>query len=502
MRLLLVTGPGGSGTTTVAAALAVLAARANLETVLIGLDGDPGLGTVLATDLREGPVTVAPGLVALAVASPGRGDPDRDGPVPGGGASGTRFSSGRALGGGDSGGRDSGPWGDGGRDQGRSRLAAVLDLVGLERVTPAALGRLPDVAGLQSLLELRDQVRTADAELVVVDAGSLGTAVRLLALPGALSTVLRRLLPDSRLIDRALAGRVTARATSTGAPEAVDALVEGSRWLLGELAGLVDLLTGPQASVRLVLTPERTALARAVHGWTTLSLLGYPVDGVVANRVGVPGGPDPWRLARAAAHQELLDRARATFTGLDLTIVDDLAVGPVGPDALAELGRQVLGDRSGADGASAEHRDAEQRATEHRDAEQRATEHRRGAHRAPSPSGGVEDDPDDLAQALLAPPVLPPQVTVEVDDQGYLLGLRVPAAGPEDLQLSRHGDDLVVEFGSVERVIQLTGALRRCVVAGARLRGGVLTVRFEPDPRQWRVSLPAPGSDHDRYRTS
>ena len=39
------------------------------------------------------------------------------------------------------------------------------------------------------------------------------------------------------------------------------------------------------ASVRLVLTPETVVVAEARRSLTTLSLFGYRVDGVVANRV-------------------------------------------------------------------------------------------------------------------------------------------------------------------------------------------------------------------------
>ena len=46
-------------------------------------------------------------------------------------------------------------------------------------------------------------------------------------------------------------------------------------------------------------------------------------------------------------------------------------------------------------------------------------------------------------------------------------------------------DELVVTLEGRRRVLALPSALRRCEVAGAQLRDGVLSVRFEPDPAQW-----------------
>ena len=88
--------------------------------------------------------------------------------------------------------------------------------------------------------------------------------------------------------------------------------------LHAELDEVRALLTGPEASVRIVLTPESVVLAEARRSWTTLSLYGYRVDGVVANRVfpagrrrrlagGLGGGPG----RRARRGRGVLRRAAA-----------------------------------------------------------------------------------------------------------------------------------------------------------------------------------------------
>jgi anion-transporting ArsA/GET3 family ATPase len=67
-RLLVVTGKGGVGRTTVAAGLAVLAARSGRRTLLCESDPAGGMGTVLESGpLAYAPRPVEPGLQALAV---------------------------------------------------------------------------------------------------------------------------------------------------------------------------------------------------------------------------------------------------------------------------------------------------------------------------------------------------------------------------------------------------------------------------------------------------
>ncbi|WP_303622175.1 ArsA-related P-loop ATPase, partial [Streptomyces albidoflavus] len=65
MRTVLVTGPGGAGRTTLAAATARAAARTGTRVLLLTADPGDRLGTALGTPLGPAPVEAAPGLHAL-----------------------------------------------------------------------------------------------------------------------------------------------------------------------------------------------------------------------------------------------------------------------------------------------------------------------------------------------------------------------------------------------------------------------------------------------------
>jgi arsenite-transporting ATPase len=70
-------------------------------------------------------------------------------------------------------------------------------------------------------------------------------------------------------------------------------------------------------------------------------------------------------------------------------------------------------------------------------------------------------------------------------DAVYRMRLELPPLDATTLSLGRAGDDLIITVGGLRRRVRLAPVLRRCIVAGAALRGSELTVRFRPDPEVW-----------------
>ncbi|MFD8569222.1 ArsA family ATPase [Streptomyces sp. NPDC059639] len=247
MRTLLVTGPGGSGRTTVASATALRAARDGLRAHLITGDA------VGAEDDLPG-VTVT----RLTPADDFRADL-------------------LAL---------------------QERAGSGLDLLGASRLDGDELTALPGAEELALLRALRD---TADGpyDLVVVDLPAAPRAVALLALPEQLRRYLRRLLPAERQAARALRpvlGRLA------GVPMPAEWLYEAAARWDGELAAAQAVIDSDDTCVRLVAEPTEAAaeiLRTTVAG---LALHGLRLDAVLANRLLPDGSTDPW-LADAAARQ-------------------------------------------------------------------------------------------------------------------------------------------------------------------------------------------------------
>ncbi|HEX5512216.1 MAG TPA: ArsA family ATPase, partial [Actinomycetales bacterium] len=277
MRVLLLTGKGGVGKTTTAAATAVHAARRGTKTLVLSTDGAHSLADALDTPLGQEPTEVEPGLFGQQV------DPHA---------------------------RAERSWG-GVRDY----LLQVLEVIGTDPLVGEDLTLLPGAEEVLALLEVRDQVQGGLWDLVVVDCAPTAETLRLLALPEVLTRCLDRLLPADRRILRALRPLARTGSGTGGLPMPGDPVVEAAQRLTRELAEVRQVLTAPATSARVVLTPEQVVVAEARRTVTALTLHGYAVDAVIANRV-VPPGEDPWRSAWARAQSGVLASVEADFAPL------------------------------------------------------------------------------------------------------------------------------------------------------------------------------------------
>ena len=85
-------------------------------------------------------------------------------------------------------------------------------------------------------------------------------------------------------------------------------------------------------------------LAEARRSYTTLSLYGYRVDGVIANRVFPAEGADDWRAGWVLAQDTVLVEVGESFAGLPLWRSVYRTGEPVGVDALTGWPREMYGD--------------------------------------------------------------------------------------------------------------------------------------------------------------
>ncbi|MER5298541.1 ArsA-related P-loop ATPase [Streptomyces lasiicapitis] len=292
MRTLLVTGPGGAGRTTLAAATALTAAREGTRTLLISADRQDTLGAALGTPTGPRPKEVEPGLTAV------RPDPD------------TGFRTGLlAL---------------------QEHARPALDLLGAGRLDDEELTPLPGADDLALLGALGAAAHTQTYDTVVVDLPAAPGALALLALPGQLRRYLRRLLPPERQAARALRpvlGRLA------GVPVPAGSLYEAAARWEERLAAAQAVIEAPGTSVRLVAEPGPAGADAVARTATGLALGALALDAVVANRVlPTPHDDSPWLAAlRAQQHKTLAEWTQTypthevTHRGQDPRGTDDLA---------------------------------------------------------------------------------------------------------------------------------------------------------------------------------
>ncbi|WP_436787250.1 ArsA family ATPase [Yinghuangia sp. YIM S10712] len=293
-RVLLVTGTGGAGRTTVAAATAAASARAGTRTLLLGADGTADAETVLGAALGSEPVEIAPRLHAARVVV--RDELERE-----------------VL-------------------RMQEQFGGFLAMAGIDPLDPEEITPVPGAADALTLRVLARHLGPTAAparwDLVVVDLPTVDRAVLTLALPESLARYLDRLLPVERQAARALSPVLAAFA---GVPMPDEQLFETARVGIAELDAIRAMLDAPTTTVRLVTKAGAVAATADRRAASALALHGRRVDDVVVNSALSIGG---------SAHlpEKRAEDLRRLFPEADVVVLEPAAEEPIGTEALVAFG--------------------------------------------------------------------------------------------------------------------------------------------------------------------
>jgi arsenite-transporting ATPase len=285
VRTLLFTGPGGAGTSTLAASAAVRAARSGRRTVLLSRQEPPVEGLDAEPDLTV--VTVDP-QAALE-----------------------------------------GLW------------TGTVDAFGdvLPQLTPPPATSVVPLPGAADLA-LFAAIGRAEADLVVVDAGPVESAVALVGLPATLRWWLDQLMPPGmRALGALRTAAVAAGAARRGPVDAALSAVPAVEALLAR-----DRLADPAGTSVVLVAPPRASSAAALRSVATVLGLHGLRAGAVLSRVLPLSGDDEWTTRRAAEQ----DAALTVLAEIaPVHRVRELAVAPADVDGLARLVSGALPEGTG-----------------------------------------------------------------------------------------------------------------------------------------------------------
>ncbi len=385
-RILLFTGKGGVGKTTTAAATALRCADAGLRTIVLSTDPAHSLADAFGVEL--GPLAA---------------------PI-------TERLWGQQL---DAQERMEDSWQD---IQGW--LREVFAWAGVDGLEAEELSVIPGLDEIFALADIKQFATDGEWDVVVVDCAPTAETIRLLSLPDVLARYMERLFPVGRRVNKVVSPLLS-RVTSL--PMAGDDVFAATSAFYDRLDGVRELLTDPErTSIRLVVNPERMVIAEARRTYTYLSLFGYRVDAVVANRLLPDEISDPWFERWKALHHEHLQEIEQGFAPLPVLRVALAPTELVGLEHLRAFGAELYGEL---DAAASLHE----------------------------------------GQAL----------TVTSRGGRATLALDLPFADRDDLELGRRADELLVKVGPYRRAITLPDSLRGRAVASASLKQGRLRVTFE-----------------------
>jgi arsenite-transporting ATPase len=308
MRVLLLTGKGGVGKTSLSLATALQAAAHGHRVFVLSTDSAHSLGDALGEPVGPEPRSVAPGVTAQEVTA--LAELDRS-------------------------------W-----SEIQDWLSGLLLESGDEIVAEELLV-FPGLEELVSLRALREIEASGEYDLCVVDCAPTGSTLRMLRLPDVLRMLMENFWDWKRRTARAL--RPVADRVGLGRFVAPERVFDAFERLYAEVEAVREILLDEQrTSARLVVNPARVVVDETRRSFAYLCLHGIATDAVLINRL-LPERAAQGYFARWAARerQELADIERSFPVPLLRAPLHEGEL--IGVDALSVLGRELYGERDPAD---------------------------------------------------------------------------------------------------------------------------------------------------------
>jgi arsenite-transporting ATPase len=304
LRVILYTGKGGVGKTTVSAATAVRCAQLGYRTVVLSTDLAHSLSDSFDRPLNAEPIELAPNLW--------------------GQESDIYFNLDRY-------------W-----NTVQKWINALFAWRGVDEMVAEELAVLPGMDELANLLWIETHARSGKFDVMIVDCAPTGETLRLLSFPEIARWWVEKLLPVHRRMASVL--RPVLR-TWTGMPLPSDEVYDSVQDLFVQLDEMHALLVDPErTTVRLVLNPEKMVIKESRRTYTYLSLFGYPTDLVVCNRVLPSRVDDPYFAGWKDLHARYLEQIHDSFAPIPIVEVPLMGSEVTGLEALGQLAEALYGE--------------------------------------------------------------------------------------------------------------------------------------------------------------
>ena len=224
-----------------------------------------------------------------------------------------------------------------------SYVTSVLRTTGIGDVEAEELAILPGMEELTAMMYVNQFRREGTYDVIVLDCAPTAESLRFVSIPTTLEWYMKHIFPFQRGILKAvrpLANRVS----PVELPP--DNYFVNIQSLFGKLEGIAELLEdATTTSVRLVTNPERMVLRETQRAFVYFSLHGLTVDGVIANRVLPRTVTDAyfeeWRKSQAA----ILEEIDTYFAPVPVKRVPLFTHEVLGRERLAELARALYSER-------------------------------------------------------------------------------------------------------------------------------------------------------------
>ncbi|MGA9632286.1 MAG: TRC40/GET3/ArsA family transport-energizing ATPase [Candidatus Acidiferrales bacterium] len=216
-------------------------------------------------------------------------------------------------------------------------VTSVLRTTGIGGVEAEELAILPGMEELSAMMYINQYRREQRYDVIVLDAAPTAESMRFISMPTTLDWYMKHIFPFQRNLLKAvrpIANRVAPFELPT------DSYFANIRNLFEKLEGVDDLMEDPQiTSVRLVTNPEKMVLRETQRAFVYFSLHGLTVDAVIVNRLLPRDVKDAWFAEWHTSQEKVLEEMEEYFAPVRVRLVPLFAHEVIGKERLQELAR-------------------------------------------------------------------------------------------------------------------------------------------------------------------
>jgi arsenite/tail-anchored protein-transporting ATPase len=386
MRIILFTGKGGVGKTSLSAATAVACARRGTRTIVLSTDAAHSLADVLGVEIGSEPVDVEKNLVAQEINVHAE----------------LRHHWGAI----------------------RAYLKKFLASQGYQELMAEELAVMPGMEDLFALIKLLEIREEGLHDLAIIDCAPTGATLQLLGMADVLQWYMEKFYNIEKKIALAIKPIAEKIIKAPMPDKGVYASIEQ---IYKRLMEVRDLLSDPEiSSIRIVTNPEKIVIQETQRAYTYISLFGFPVDAVLANRVIPAKAMRGYLKDWGKLQKKYMAKIESAFSPLPILKTPLFPTEMLGPDLLAQMAASAYGSL------------------------------------------------DPKAVLWKGRPFV-----LEGENGKYTMSINVPGVMKKDIDLWAKKSELIIKVGDFQRNFILPGSLDGHVVTKAEYSDGVFKVNFE-----------------------
>ena len=220
-----------------------------------------------------------------------------------------------------------------------SYVVSVLRTTGISDVEAEELAILPGMEELSALMYVNQFRREERYDVIVLDCAPTAESMRFVSMPTTLEWYMKHIFAFQRGLLKAVRP-IANRMAPFELPS--DDYFANIQNLFGRLEGIDELLEDPQiTSVRLVTNPERMVLRETQRAFVYFTLHGLAVDGILVNRVLPPEVTDAYFQEWRASQARILEEIDAYFAPVPVKRIPLFTHEVLGRERLEELARAL-----------------------------------------------------------------------------------------------------------------------------------------------------------------